>query len=185
MNSQRPQTRRSRLSPSGMRFSKCSGGSQGSRGRSGGGVVGALMPPKARPDFGWRRIVRCSEAEAIEPRCRSVKEVGFLSRAHPLRQAFAGIPIDAVAVRALVHGEIAFEHRAPGTEGCDAGLDVRLPQRGELFGARRQIAFVDIEAEHLHAEAAQLHVHVGTGCELADSRAPLGEDLVVLALVAT
>jgi hypothetical protein len=43
---------------------------------------------------------------------------------------------------------------------------------------------VHVEPEHLHAEAAQLHMHVGKRRQFLDACAPVGEHLVALALVA-
>jgi len=40
------------------------------------------------------------------------------------------------------------------------------------------------EAEHPHAEPAELDVQVGAGGQLADTPAPLGEDLAALAGIA-
>src|SRR5690349_812277 len=129
-------------------------------------------------------IRNSSNAESIEARCGPAEQIGLLGGARALGQSLAGVPVHAVAVRTLVDREIAFEHRPVGAEGRDAGLDIRPPQRRELLGARRQLALVHVEAEHPHAEAAQFHMHVGTRRQLLDARAPLGEDLVALALVA-
>src|SRR5579871_4578377 len=62
-------------------------------------------------------IRNSSNAEAIESRGGAAEQVRLLARAGALRQTFAGVPIDAVAVRALVDREVAFEHRPVGTEG--------------------------------------------------------------------
>src|SRR5260370_25316698 len=96
-----------------------------------------------------------SDAETVEPRRCSMEQVGFLARARPLRQPLAGVPEHAVAVGALVHREIAFEHRAGRAERGDAGLDVAPPRRGQLLAGRRQLAFVDVEAGHPHAKSTE------------------------------
>src|SRR6266436_7913977 len=131
-----------------------------------------------------RSIRRASDAQPIDPRRGAVEQAGLFVCTRAMRQPLAGVPEHAVAVRSFVDREIAFEHGAVGAEGRDAGLDVGPPRRGELLRAGRQLAFVHVEAEHPHAKAAQLHVHVGAGRELADTGAPVGEDGVALARVA-
>src|SRR5258708_21215833 len=123
------------------------------------------------------RFIRgASDAQPIDPRRGAVEQAGLFVCTRALGQSLAGVPEHAVAVRSLVDREIAFEHGAVGAEGRDAGLDIGPPRRGKLLRARRQLAFVQVEAEHPHAKAAQLHLHVGAGREPPDTRAPVAED---------
>src|SRR5437879_3182355 len=123
-------------------------------------------------------VVSRSDAETVEPRCRPVEQVGLLGSARPVRQPLAGVPEHAVAVGDLVDAEVAFEHRPAWPEGRDAGLSIRSSERRELFRAGRQLAYMHVETEHPHTEAAQLHVHGGARLELSDALAPVGEHRV-------
>src|SRR5688500_5406321 len=124
------------------------------------------------------------QAEAVDLRRGAAEQALLLGAACSASESLAGVPEHAVAVRAFVDGEIAFEHGAVGAERLDAGLDVGPPQSGELLGARRQLALMHVETEQPHAETAQLHVHVGARGERPDALVPLGEHLVALAFEA-
>src|SRR5947207_9262517 len=125
-----------------------------------------------------------SDTEAVESRRSAVKQAGLFTRARTVGQPLAGVPEHAVTVGTLVDRKIAFKHGAIGTECRDAGLDVGPPCRGELLRARWQLALVQVEAKQSHAEATELHVHVGARRKLADAGTPLGEHRVAFALVA-
>src|SRR5215472_13415369 len=112
---------------------------------------------------------------------RAGEECGLLGRRAAGGDALEGVPQHVVAAAPLVDREVALEHRALGAEGGDAGLDIGPPSRRQFLRARRQLTQMMGEAEHPHAEPAELDVNVGAGCELADPGTPAGEDLIALA----
>src|SRR5215469_11101469 len=112
---------------------------------------------------------------------RAGEECGLLGRGAASGDALEGVPQHVVAAAPLVDREVALEHRALGAEGGDAGLDIGPPGRRQFLRARRQLTQMMGEAEHPHAESAELDVNVGAGCELADPGTPAGEDLIALA----
>src|SRR4029453_13918571 len=83
-------------------------------------------------------------------------------------EALEGVPVNGVAVGALVDREVRLEHRALRPEISDAGLDVGLEGGGDLLGGWRQVVLLEAEAVDLHTEAAELHVDVGALGDVAD-----------------
>ena len=98
-----------------------------------------------------------------------------------LGDALERVPQIGIAAHPLVDREVAFEHRAVGAEGGDAGVEIGAPRLGQLFRRRRLVLPAHLEPHQgRHAEPAQLDVDVGELAELGDLRAPLGEDLLAL-----
>src|SRR5215472_5117850 len=130
-----------------------------------------------------RRIAAAltSLSQPVEFGRRTGEEGGPFGGGAAGSDALKGVPQHAVAAAALVDREVALEHCALGAEGRDAGLDIGPPGSGQFLGARRQFAQVMGEAEHAHAEAAELDVHIGAGGELVNLLAPRDEDFVALA----
>src|SRR5207244_9617430 len=50
-----------------------------------------------------------------------------------LGDALERVPQIGIAAHPLVDREVAFEHRAVGTEGGDAGVEIRAPRLGQLL----------------------------------------------------
>src|SRR3954463_13143408 len=85
---------------------------------------------------------------------RAAKQGGFLVRGMPGGEPLKRIPQDLVAACTFVDGEIALEHRASWTERGDAGLDIGAPRLLQVLRGGRLEIVEEIEADHLHAEAA-------------------------------
>src|SRR5215469_2308966 len=154
--------------------------------------------PKSRYFFGrhWRAAAFESNPRTKMARTTTInpfslcQPIDFLRGAREERRllgggaaggdAFESVPQRGVAATAFVDREVALEHRALGAEGSDASLDVGPPGCGQFLRAGRQLARVMGEAEHAHAEPAELDMHIGAGGQLADATSPRGKDLVAL-----
>ena len=101
----------------------------------------------------------------------------------PRGETLKRVPQDLVAARALIDGEIALEHRAFWPERGNAGLNIGAPRLFQILRGRRLRVVKEIEADHLHAEAAEFDVRIGKTRDLLDQAAPLLECLVALARV--
>src|SRR5215471_4216304 len=99
----------------------------------------------------------------------------------PGGDALKRIPQHLIAAGALIDREIALEHRTLRAEGRDADLDIGPPGLLQILRGGRLGLFEEIEADHLHAKAAELDKGIGEGRDLADLRAPVGKGLVALA----
>src|SRR5258708_4494013 len=103
----------------------------------------------------------------------------------PGGDALKRIPQHLIAAGALIDREIALKHRTLRSEGGDAGLDIGPPGLLQILRGRRLGFFKEIEADHLHAETAELDISVGEARDLLDLGAPSGEGFVALARIGT
>src|SRR5437899_9510675 len=115
------------------------------------------------------------QVEPIEPRRGAAEQIRFLGRTCRTRQNLAGTPERRVAIGALVDGEVALEHAAPGAESFDAGLEIRPPGMRQGFGGKRPWLLVKIEPADPHPEPAELHADVLTTGERPDGGGPARE----------
>src|SRR5690349_3228788 len=95
----------------------------------------------------WQRegMRCCLYRELIRLLCSAAEQGGLLVGGAPGGDALEGIPHHRVAAHALVDRKVAFEHRALGTEGIDAGLDVRAPSLFKLLRRRRRVVLEKAE----------------------------------------
>src|SRR5277367_1110096 len=121
---------------------------------------------------------RSGSGEAVHPRRSAAIERRLFRGRRVGGDALERIPELGVAARLLVRREVALEHAAVRAKGFDAGLDVLAPRRGEIFGGRRQVALVEVEAERGHPDAAELDVDIRTFGQFGDVLSPTGEDLL-------
>src|SRR6516165_6082686 len=103
----------------------------------------------------------------------------------PGDDALKRIPQHLIAAATLIDREIALEHRTLRAEGGDAGLDLGPPGLLQILRGGRLGLFKKIEADHLHAETAELDISVGEARDLLDLGAPSGEGFVALARIGT
>src|SRR6516165_8465118 len=103
----------------------------------------------------------------------------------PGDDALKRIPQHLIAARTFIDREIALEHRTLRAEGGDAGLDIGPPRLLQSLRGGRLGLFKEIEADHLHAETAELDINVGEARDLLDLGPPSGEGFVALARIGT
>src|SRR6516165_593552 len=104
----------------------------------------------------------------------------------PGDDALKRIPQHLIAAATLIDREIALEHRTLRAEGGDAGLDIGPPGLLQILRGGRLGLFKEVEAGHLHAEAAELDIKsVGEARDLLDLGAPGGEGFVAFARIGT
>src|SRR6516225_2226586 len=92
----------------------------------------------------------------------------------PGDDALKRIPQHLIAAATLIDREIALEHRTLRAEGGNAGLDIGPPGLLQILRGGRLGLFKEIEADHLHAETAELDISVGEARDLLDLGAPSG-----------
>src|SRR5215470_6317080 len=100
-------------------------------------------------------------------------------------EALECIPQHLIAAAALIDREIALEHRTLRAEGGDAGLDIGAPGLLQILRGGRLGLFKEIEADHLHAETAELDISIGEARDLLDLGAPSDEGFVALTRIRT
>jgi hypothetical protein len=105
--------------------------------------------------------------QSISPTCRIDEKVRLFIARVARAQTFERVPHDAVAIIAFIDWKIAFKHCSLRTERLDASFDKRPPRICELLRRGRNWPYLEIEAEHLHAHAAELDAGVGALAELA------------------
>src|SRR6516164_7381647 len=121
--------------------------------------------------------------QAVHPRRGAAVECGLFRRRRAGCDALERVPQLGVAARLLVRREVALEHAAVDAKGFDARLDILAPRRGELFGGRRHVALVEVEAERGHADTAELDVDVRAFGQFADVLLPADENLLPMARI--
>jgi len=99
--------------------------------------------------------------QAVYPRGSAAVECGLFRRRRARGYALERVPQFGISARLLVGRKVALEHAAVGTKGFHAGLDILAPRRSEVFGGRRPVALVEIEAERGHADTTELDINIG------------------------
>src|ERR1051326_3136587 len=130
------------------------------------------------PKNAVRRVV---SVQAVKAARRAGEQRRLLVGRAARGDALEGVPEHLIAAASFIDREVAFEHRACAPERLDAGLDIGPPQCRKLFRAGRKFTGMHIEAEHPHAEPAELHMHIRAAREFCDAVLPLGENVVALA----
>src|SRR5437870_3438157 len=148
-----------------------------------------MLPCPDATCLGYSRSpMPCSDTrciQSVKPICCAGEQRRLFGGGAAGGDVLEGVPQRGIAAAALVDREIALEHRALGAEGGDAGLDIGPPGGSQFLRARRQLAGMDGEPEHPHAEPAELDVDIGAGRQFADPSAPFCEDLVAPAGIRT
>src|ERR1700677_1242406 len=119
--------------------------------------------------------------KAIEARGGAAEQIGLFRGTRVLGEQFACVPERCVAVRTLVHGEVALEHAAIGAERFDAGLDIGFPRGGESFRRRWIGFFVEIPTIDSHRHPSKFDDDVRAGGEVVDGFGPRRENFVAFA----
>src|SRR6516225_9480655 len=103
----------------------------------------------------------------------------------PGDDALKRIPQHLIAAGTLIDREIALEHRTLRAERGDTRLDIGPPGLLQILRGGRLGLFKEIEANHLHAETAELDISIREARDLLDLGAPSGEGFVALARIGT
>src|SRR5271167_1110240 len=155
-------------------------------------VVSALSSGMPQADRMALSCARCfsysagmglGHRQAVHPRRGAAVKRPFFCHRGAGGNALERIPQLGVAAGLFVRRKIALEHAAVDAKGFYAGLDILVPRRREVSGRRRQVAFVEVEAERGHAHTAELDVDVRAFGQFGDVLLPAGEDLLPAARI--
>src|SRR6478735_3181264 len=125
-----------------------------------------------------------SSIELVEIRRCFREQRGLLRLAILRTEPLEGVENYLIAALALVRREIAFEHRAIGPKGLDAGLDIGPPRRRSFFRGGRFGPQVIVIAEQAHRKPAEFDDDIGAFGDFLDRGFPDRKDFLAPAGIA-